>query len=180
MMNFKIINIAGFFALASIFSACSDENHAGVLTETESGTTIAGIIINENGTPATSARVDLISATHIAARMAPIKTDTTDEDGKYTIDSIPAGDYALQISNTEHTQSAYITLTVEDSKTDLQTLNVPEAKLEENASLELDLGTYGLRHLDAQRQVGLCSRRKARSLFDYSHSHRAGRSLDRS
>ena len=144
MMNFKIINIAGFFALASIFSACSDENHAGVLTETESGTTIAGIIINENGTPATSARVDLISATHIAARMAPIKTDTTDEDGKYTIDSIPAGDYALQISNTEHTQSAYITLTVEDSKTDLQTLNVPEAKLEENASLELDLGTYDL------------------------------------
>ena len=130
MMNFKIINIAGIFALASLFSACSDENHAGVLTETESGTTIAGIIINENGTPATSARVDLISATHIAARMAPIKTDTTDEDGKYTIDSIPAGDYALQISNTEHTQSA--------------TLNVPEAKLEENASLELDLGTYDL------------------------------------
>ena len=144
MMNFKIINVAGIFALASLFSACSDENHAGVLTETESGTTIAGIIINENGTPATSARVDLISATHIAARMAPIKTDTTDDDGKYTIDSIPAGDYALQISNTEHTQSAYITLTVEDNKTDLQTLNVPEAKLEENASLELDLGTYDL------------------------------------
>ena len=144
MMNFKIINIAGIFALTSLFSACSDENHAGVLTETESGTTIAGIIINENGTPATSARVDLISATHIAARMAPIKTDTTDEDGKYTIDSIPAGDYALQISNTEHTQSAYITLTVEDNKTDLQTLNVPEAKLEENASLELKLSAYEL------------------------------------
>ena len=142
MMNFKIINIAGVFALASIFSACSDENHAGVLTETESGTTIAGIIINENGTPATSARVDLISATHIAARMAPIKTDTTDEDGKYTIDSIPAGDYALQISNTEHTQSAYITLTVEDNKT--STKNLPQTSLEENASLELDLSTYNL------------------------------------
>ena len=144
MMNFKIINIAGIFALASLFSACSDENHAGVLTETESGTTIAGIIINENGTPATSARVDLISATHIAARMAPIKTATTDEDGKYTIDSVAAGEYALQISNTEHTQSAYQTLTVEENKTDLQTLNVPEAKLEENASLELDLSTYDL------------------------------------
>ena len=144
MMNFKILNTAGIFALASIFSACSDENHAGVLTETESGTTIAGIIINENGTPATSARVDLISATHIAARMAPIKTTTTNEDGKYTIDSIAAGDYALQISNTEHTQSAYQTITVEENKTDLQTLNVPEAKLEENASLELDLGTYDL------------------------------------
>ena len=157
MMNFKIINIAGVFALASIFSACSDENHAGVLTETESGTTIAGIIINENGTPATSARVDLISATHIAARMAPIKTDTTDEDGKYTIDSIPAGDYALQISNTEHTQSAYITLTVEDNKTDLQTLNVPEAKLEENASLELDLGTYDLDKGDAVSESDLKS-----------------------
>ena len=142
MMNFKIINIAGIFALTSLFSACSDENHAGVLTETESGTTIAGIIINENGTPATSARVDLISATHIAARMAPIKTDTTDEDGKYTIDSIPAGDYALQISNTKHTQSAYITLTVEDNKT--STKNLPQTSLEENASLELDLSTYNL------------------------------------
>ena len=49
MMNFKIINIAGVFALASIFSACSDENHAGVLTETESGTTIAGIDALEEG-----------------------------------------------------------------------------------------------------------------------------------
>ena len=34
MMNFKILNTAGIFALASIFSACTDENHAGVLTET--------------------------------------------------------------------------------------------------------------------------------------------------
>jgi hypothetical protein len=142
MMNFKIINIAGIFALASIFSACSDENHAGVLTETESGTTIAGIIINEQGHPATNARVSLISTTHVAARMVPIKTDTTDEDGKYTIDSISAGEYALQISNTEHTQSAYITLTIEDNKTNTQTL--PETSLEENASLELDLSTYNL------------------------------------
>ena len=144
MMNFKILNTAGIFALASIFSACTDENHAGVLTETESGTTIASIVIDGSGSPVASAKVNLISATHIAARMAPIKTATTDEDGKYTIDSVAAGEYALQISNTEHTQSAYQTLTVKDSKTDLQTLNVPEAKLEENASLELDLGTYDL------------------------------------
>ena len=144
MMNFKILNTAGIFALASIFSACSDENHAGVLTETESGTTIASVVMDGNGSPVVSAKVSLLSANHVAARMAPIKTATTDEDGKYTIDSIAAGDYALQISNTEHTQPAYQTLTVKDSKTDLQTLNVPEAKLEENASLELDLGTYDL------------------------------------
>ena len=144
MMNFKILNTAGIFALASIFSACTDENHAGVLTETESGTTIASVVIDGSGSPVASAKVNLISATHIAARMAPIKTATTDEDGKYTIDSVAAGEYALQISNTAHTQSAYQTLTVKDSKTDLQTLNVPEAKLEENASLELDLGTYDL------------------------------------
>ena len=133
MMNFKILNTAGIFALASIFSACSDENHAGVLTETESGTTIASVVMDGNGSPVVSAKVSLLSANHVAARMAPIKTATTDEDGKYTIDSVAAGDYALQISNTEHTQSAYQTITVEDSKTDLQTLNVPEAKLEENA-----------------------------------------------
>ena len=144
MMNFKILNTAGIFALASIFSACSDENHAGVLTETESGTTIASVVIDGSGSPVASAKVNLISATHIAARMAPIKTATTDEDGKYTIDSVSAGEYALQISNTEHTQSAYQTLTVKENKTDLQTINVPEAKLEENASLELDLGTYDL------------------------------------
>ena len=144
MMNFKILNTAGIFALASIFSACTDENHAGVLTETESGTTIASIVIDGSGSPVVSARVSLLSANHVATRMAPIKTATTDENGKYTIDSVAAGEYALQISNTEHTQSAYQTLTVKDSKTDLQTLNVPEAKLEENASLELDLGTYDL------------------------------------
>lgn len=144
MMNFKILNTAGIFALASIFSACTDENHAGVLTETESGTTIASIVIDGSGSPVVSARVSLLSANHVATRMAPIKTATTDENGKYTIDSVAAGEYALQISNTEHTQSAYQTLTVKDSKTDLQTLNVPEAKLEENASLELDLGAYDL------------------------------------
>lgn len=144
MMNFKILNTAGIFALASIFSACSDENHAGVLTETESGTTIASVVMDGNGSPVVSAKVSLLSANHVAARMAPIKTATTDEDGKYTIDSIAAGDYALQISNTEHTQSAYQTITVEENKTDLQTLNIPEAKLEENASLDLDLNTYDL------------------------------------
>ena len=144
MMNFKILNTAGIFALASIFSACTDENHAGVLTETESGTTIASIVIDGSGSPVVSARVSLLSANHVATRMAPIKTATTDEDGKYTIDSVVAGDYALQISNTEHPQSAYQTLTVKDSKTDLQTLNVPEAKLEENASLELKLSAYEL------------------------------------
>lgn len=144
MMNFKILNTAGIFALASIFSACTDENHAGVLTETESGTTIASVVIDGSGSPVASAKVNLISATHIAARMAPIKTATTDEDGKYSIDNISAGEYALQISNTEHTQSAYQTLTVEENKTEMQTLNLPEAKLEENASLELKLSAYEL------------------------------------
>ena len=147
MMNFKILNTAGIFALASIFSACTDENHAGVLTETESGTTIAsikGTVKNESGYPVASAKVNLISATHIAARMAPIKTATTDDDGKYTMDSITAGDYALQISNTDHTQSGYQTITVEEGTTDLQTQSVPEVKLEENASLELKLSAYEL------------------------------------
>lgn len=147
MMNFKILNTAGIFALASIFSACTDENHAGVLTETESGTTIAsieGTVKNESGYPVASAKVNLISATHIAARMAPIKTATTDDDGKYTMDSVTAGDYALQISNTDHTQSGYQTITVEEGTTDLQTQSVPEVKLEENASLELKLSAYEL------------------------------------
>ena len=144
MMNFKILNTAGIFALASIFSACSDENHAGVLTETESGTTIASVVMDGNGSPVVSAKVSLLSANHVAARMAPIKTATTDEDGKYTIDNISAGDYALQISNTEHTQSAYQTITVEEGTTDLQTQSVPEVKLEENASLELKLSAYEL------------------------------------
>ena len=145
MMRFKTLKIAGYAAIATtLFTACGDENHAGVLTETESGTTIASVVIDGNGSPVVSARVSLLSSNHVAARMAPIKTATTDEDGKYTIDSIAAGDYALQISNTEKTQSAYQTLTVEENKTDLQTINVPEAKLEENASLELDLSTYDL------------------------------------
>lgn len=144
-MQFKILKYAGIATLAtSLFTACSDENHAGVLTETESGTTIASIVKDENGNPVTSAKVSLISATHVAARMAPIKTTTTDNEGKFTLDSIFAGEYALQISNTEHTQSAYLTLSIEDNKSNLQALSVPEARLEKNASLELGLSTYGL------------------------------------
>lgn len=145
MMRFKTLKFAGLAAIATtILTACSDENHAGVLTETESGTTIASIVKDENGNPVTSARVNLLLSDHVAARMAPIKTATTDENGKYSIDSISAGDYALQISNTERTLSAYQTLTVEDDKTDLQTLTLPEAKLEKNASLELGIKTYSL------------------------------------
>ena len=145
MMRFKTLKFAGLAAIATTFlTACSDENHAGVLTETESGTTIASIVKDENGNPVTSARVNLLLSDHVAARMAPIKTATTDENGKYSIDSISAGDYALQISNTERTLSAYQTLTVEDDKTDLQTLTLPEAKLEKNASLELGIKTYSL------------------------------------
>ena len=145
MMNFKILNSAGIFALATtLFTACTDENHAGVLTETESGTTIASLVIDGNGKPVVSARVSLISTEHVATRMEPIKTATTDKDGKYSIENISAGDYALQISNTEHTQSAYQTITVEESNADLQTQSVPEAKLEKNASLELKLSAYEL------------------------------------
>ena len=145
MMQLKILKFAGIAAFASsFFTSCSDENHAGVLTETESGTTIASIVRDENGNPVTSAKVSLISTTHIAARMAPIKTTTTDNEGKFTLDSISAGEYALQISNTEHTQSAYQTLTVEENKSGIQTLSVPEAILEKNASLELGLSTYEL------------------------------------
>ena len=145
MMRLKTLNTAGIFALAStLITACTDVNHAGVLTETESGTTIASIVIDGKGNPVASAKVSLLSTDHVAARMEPIKTATTDENGKYSIDSISAGDYALQISNTEHTQSAYQTITVEENKTEMQTLNLPEAKLEENASLELKLSAYEL------------------------------------
>ena len=80
----------------------------------------------------------MISSDHIAARMDPIKTTTTDKSGKYTIDNVSAGDYALQISNTEHTQSGYQTITVEDDKTDTQTLK-RETTLEKNASLKLKI-----------------------------------------
>ena len=142
MMHFKTLN-AGIFTLAAFisFNACSDDNHAGVLTETESGTTIAsieGMVKNAKGSPVVSAKVSLISSDHIAARMDPIKTTTTDKSGKYTIDNVSAGDYALQISNTEHTQSGYQTITVEDNKTDTQMLK-SETTLERNASLKLKI-----------------------------------------
>ena len=144
MMNFKTLN-AGIFTLAALisFTACSEDNHAGVLTETESGTTVAsieGLVKNAKGTPVASAKVSLISTDHIAARMAPIKTATTDKSGKYSIDSVAAGDYALQISNTEHTQSGYQTITVEDDKTDWQTLK-RETTIEKNASLKFKIDT---------------------------------------
>ncbi len=90
MMNFKTFNYtgiyaAGIFTLATtFFAACSEDNHAGVLTETESGTTVAsieGIVKNAKGSPVASARVSLISTDHIAARMTPIKSATTDNSG---------------------------------------------------------------------------------------------------
>ena len=141
MMRNKAFKIAGAALAIAIYTSCSEQNHAGVLTETESGTTIAsieGIVKNTKGSPVASARVSLISTDHIAARMDPIKTATTDKSGRYSIDSVAAGDYALQISNTEHTQSGYQTFTVEDDKTDSQTLK-RETTLEKNASLKFKI-----------------------------------------
>ena len=80
--------------LTAMLLACSNDETAGVITETESGKTatkivnLTGSASDENGSPLQGVEVNLLRKDHIAARTAPIHTATTDVDGNFSMEGI--------------------------------------------------------------------------------------------
>jgi hypothetical protein len=93
-----IINSAITTAIV-LTAACSSGNLAGAGSETTNSLT--GIIANQNGQPATNTVVYLIPSDYNPSQgeLSSLSSDTTEESGIFTFDSIDAGIYNLIARN---------------------------------------------------------------------------------
>ena len=92
------IFLAGILSIFAI-NACDNNEHAGVMTETESGKTLAGNIVNALGNGAAKVTVSLIDTNFISTRSEVKYSTTTDENGNYRIDSIVGGTYTILVED---------------------------------------------------------------------------------
>ncbi|ADL25101.1 putative lipoprotein [Fibrobacter succinogenes subsp. succinogenes S85] len=122
--------LAVSIASAAIFGGCSSDSHiAGNSAETGSPE-LAGIFLLDNGKPAAFARVHCVPSDFDAAsgELPAAYTTETDSTGYYSLDSIPAGTYAVE---TFHEQSGKrflvqnVSITEDDSIAVSDTLRAP-------------------------------------------------------
>ena len=95
--------LAVSIASAAIFGGCSSDSHiAGNSAETGSPE-LAGIFLLDNGKPAAFARVHCVPSDFDAAsgELPAAYTTETDSTGYYSLDSIPAGTYAVEAFHEE-------------------------------------------------------------------------------
>lgn len=140
----KIFGAAALCTFAVLMACSSEEtNHAGVLTETESGKTIAGLVTDIDGKALANVEVNLLQRNHVAARMAPVRKTYTHENGSFEIDSIEAGDFAIQMNDSVNFQSAYTTISITEEDAD-SNIELATTSLDENASVEIALSEFSL------------------------------------
>lgn len=140
----KVFGSAALCTFAILAACSSDEsNHAGVLTETESGKTIAGVVTDIDGKALPNVEINLLQRNHVAARMAPVRKTFTQENGSFKIDSIESGDFAIQMSDSVNFLSGYTTLSITAENTDTN-IDLATTSLDENASLEIALSEFSL------------------------------------
>lgn len=95
--------LAVSIASAAIFGGCSSDSHiAGNSAETGSPE-LAGIFLLDNGNPAAFARVHCVPSDFDAAsgELPAAYSTETDSTGYYSLDSIPAGTYAVEAFHEE-------------------------------------------------------------------------------
>ena len=122
--------LAVSIASAAIFGGCSSDSHiAGNSAETGSPE-LAGIFLLDNGKPAAFARVHCVPSDFDAASgelPAAYSTDT-DSTGYYSLDSIPAGTYAVEAFHEESGKRFLVqnvSVTEDDSIAVSDTLRAP-------------------------------------------------------
>lgn len=95
--------LAVSIASTAIFGGCSSDSHiAGNSAETGSPE-LAGIFLLDNGNPAAFARVHCVPSDFDAAsgKLPAAYSTETDSEGHYSLDSIPAGTYAVEAFHEE-------------------------------------------------------------------------------
>jgi hypothetical protein len=122
---------------------CSPVDSAGVITETESGKSIAGVVTDSQGIPLANVRVALIDTHYISARPLFKKEVFSNDSGQFVIDSIPEGSYRLSLIDSSKDRS--LLTSVELAKDDsLETIQVKGLKLLKNGAFNLDLSLFNL------------------------------------
>lgn len=122
--------LAVSIATTAIFGGCSSDSHiAGNSAETGSPE-LAGIFLLENGKPAAFARVHCVPSDFDAAsgELPAAYTTETDDAGYYSLDSIPAGTYAVETFHEESGKRFLVqnvSVTEDDSITVSDTLRAP-------------------------------------------------------
>lgn len=117
-MNFRhSLLIANLFAI--YFAACSSQDHAGVLTETESGQTLAGIITNPSGSPLSKVAVYMVKIGFNAVQDSVLLKTESAEDGSFVLHSerIPTGTYTILFENEEEDSGAKASISLQNSDT---------------------------------------------------------------
>ena len=122
--------LAVSIASAAIFGGCSSDSHiAGNSAETGSPE-LAGIFLLDNGNPAAFARVHCVPSDFDAAsgELPAAYTTETDDAGYYSLDSIPAGTYAVETFHEESGKRFLVqnvSITEDDSIAVSDTLRAP-------------------------------------------------------
>lgn len=122
--------LAVSIASTAIFGGCSSDSHiAGNSAETGSPE-LAGIFLLDNGKPAAFARVHCVPSDFDAAsgELPAAYTTETDSTGYYSLDSIPAGTYAVETFHEESGKRFLVqnvSVTEDDSITVSDTLRAP-------------------------------------------------------
>lgn len=131
---------------AFLFAACS-EQHAGVISETESGKTLAGIVVTASGESSAHTSVYVVSNSYTAARDSILFETTTDANGNYQIDlqNLADGEYTVLFESAETNLVAKEGLAIETSdgtvNADTLTLN---AELQKSSEIAVSLADYAL------------------------------------
>ena len=106
-IGFCVILFAG--TILAMLVACSDNTEAaGVISETESGKTIAGVVVDANGSPMANAHVALLKSvnTYYGFSSPTILRQTrSDSLGQFLFENIPASSFSLMTSNQDLSQS---------------------------------------------------------------------------
>ncbi len=122
--------LAVSIASTAIFGGCSSDSHiAGNSAETGSPE-LAGIFLLDNGKPAAFARVHCVPSDFDAAsgELPAAYTTETDSTGYYSLDSIPAGTYAVETFHEESGKRFLVqnvSITEDDSIAVSDTLRAP-------------------------------------------------------
>lgn len=143
-MNFRhSLLIANLFAI--YFAACSSQDHAGVLTETESGQTLAGIITNPSGSPLSKVAVYMVKSGFNAVQDSVLLKTESAEDGSFLLDAgkIPNGNYILLWESDDRSLTARTAISLEAADTLRlnQTVFPP-------SEIALSLSGFGIREND--------------------------------
>lgn len=125
--------------ISLLFLACTTDT-AGVITETESGKTIAGVVTDLQGKPLAHVQVALIDSQYIPARSLFKREVISDDSGKFIIDSIPQGSYRLSLNDSTEDRSLLTSVLLPSN----DTLQINNLKLQKNGAFHVNLNLFKL------------------------------------